>query len=89
MHPTTELQIKAFECGKRLIDFYISISKDHQDPTINKSTIVGDMIADLKYTMSQCFAYPLGDVESVASVALSSLQDDHLGPTKLYLPKNR
>jgi len=76
-HPITKKQEAAFNRGKWLIETYKMISPEHQDPTINKSVLVGDMIADLQYTMSRCFQYPAGDVESVRIAALSSIEHDH------------
>ena len=77
MHPITEKQQKAFERGKWLIETYKMISPEHQDVKINQSTLVGDMIADLYYTMTRAFSYPAGDIDSVKIVALDSLQFDH------------
>jgi hypothetical protein len=76
MHPFTEKQKKSFEIGKDLINHYITISKEHQDPTVNMSTIVGDLVADLKYTMTRCYAYPLGDIEAVEQAATDGLDFD-------------
>ena len=77
MHPITKKQQEAFDRGKRLVDFYKLISPEHQELTMNQSTVVGDMIADLYYTMTRAFSYPAGDIDSVKTVALDSLQFDH------------
>ena len=78
IHPSSQEQIKAFECARHLIATYKMISPEHQDLALNKSAVVGDMIADLKYAMSRVWDYPLGDVESVATAAFGSLTDSHL-----------
>jgi hypothetical protein len=76
-HPFTKKQSKSFDRGKWLIETYKMISPEHQDPTTNKSVIVGDMIADLYYTMTRCYQYPKGDINSVKIVALNSIEFDH------------
>jgi hypothetical protein len=85
-HPHTKKQSGAFDRGKWLIETYKMISPEHQDPTTNKSVIVGDMIADLLYTMTRCFQYPEGDIESVKMVALQSIELDHTKETKIQPP---
>lgn len=70
----TETQKTAFERGKLLIAEYTKISPEHADLSVNMSTMVGDMIADLQYTMSYVWEYPIGDVESVRIVALDGLK---------------
>ena len=77
MHPYTEKQAKAFERGKHLLTTYKMISPEHADKVVNESVTAGDMIADILYTMTRCFQYPAGDVESVKIVALEAIEFDH------------
>ena len=63
-------QEKAFACGKALLSYYREISPEHADVTVNLSTIAGDLIADIQYTMSHVYEYPEMDIESVRLVAL-------------------
>jgi len=73
----TKKQQEAFERGRTLLEYYTEISKEHADPTINKSVIAGDMIADILYTMHHAYEYPEADVESVKIMALESIRFDH------------
>lgn len=77
MHPYTKKQKAAFERGKWLIRQYEDISPEHNNPKVNKSVIVGDMIADLIYTMTKCYQYPKSDIEGIKFVALESISFDH------------
>ena len=72
----TPKQKESFKMGRFLIDSYVAASKDHQEPTINKSVIAGDLIADIMFTMSRVWEYPLDDIKSVITVAFDSLCDD-------------
>ena len=81
-HPHTKKQVEAFGRGKWLIETYKMISPEHQDVTTNKSVIVGDMIADLLYTMTRCFQYAEGDIESVKIAGLQGIEFDHTKPEK-------
>lgn len=76
-HPFTTKQTESFNRGRWLIETYPMISPDHQDPTIHRSVVVGDMIADLIYTMTRVWDYPKGDIESVVIAALSGITHDH------------
>ena len=66
--------MKELDRVKYILEIYRTLSPEHADPTVNLSTVAGDLIAEIQYVMSDVYQYPHGDVESVRIVALDALR---------------